>query len=499
MMRELSLINCRLDKRYDIHKRLGQGSYSEIFLAIDNYAASNSPHKTVVIKALNLFLQDEIDADLERTLIENFQNEAIALDRVRHPNIISRLGHGTAKDLDGTVFHYLILEYMSGGDLQRQLREGPILIPQALRYLEQASAGLEHAHSKGIIHRDIKPQNLLLDEQRRTVKIADFGVARLFAGDSPITRVGTNVYAPPEHSPAFAAKNAFNSKPLTPASDVYSFAKTAYTLFVGKPPREFENGQITAVPQTDGEARVRPGFVDVLRRATSEDPSARQQSIRELWSDLADVFDQDGDFETLVGTRSAEPQPYVSRGFSPLPPAKPQFATIAERFPAVIGSPLPDPPMYTPPALSSGALRNDIEPKDHPPKATPQAEQPLRKRRLRRFTKRLVTGTAVLAISAGLLYGTAVYIGNKLASMPVISSVFGYKTGVATTDIYLRPAPNANNEPIGLVTKNSKVRIVNSQNNWYQVDVIEQGRQPAGQASVTQGWLNGKYLQISSN
>jgi serine/threonine protein kinase len=63
-------------------------------------------------------LQDDLDDDLERTLVENFQNEAVALDRVRHPNIISRIGHGTARDLVGTIFHYLVLEYLPGGDLQ---------------------------------------------------------------------------------------------------------------------------------------------------------------------------------------------------------------------------------------------------------------------------------------------------------------------------------------------------------------------------------------------
>ena len=102
-MRELSLNSCRLDRRYDVLEQLGRGSYAEIFLAKDTLASPQSPHSTVVIKALNVFLQDDLDADLERTLVENFQNEAIALDRVRHPNIISRIGHGTSRDLRGTA------------------------------------------------------------------------------------------------------------------------------------------------------------------------------------------------------------------------------------------------------------------------------------------------------------------------------------------------------------------------------------------------------------
>src|SRR5687768_5216747 len=157
-MRELSLSNCRLDKRYDVQRELGRGSYAEIFVAHDIMASPNSPHKCVVIKALNVFLQDDLDPDLERTLVENFQNEAIALDRVRHPNIISRLGHGTARDLEGAVFHYLILEYLSGGNLQTLLRKEKLDPELAFSYVEQVCAGLRHAHLRGVIHRDIKPQ-----------------------------------------------------------------------------------------------------------------------------------------------------------------------------------------------------------------------------------------------------------------------------------------------------------------------------------------------------
>src|SRR6266699_2875153 len=139
-MKELSLNNCRLDKRYDIRELLGRGSYAEIFLARDILASTQSPHSTVVIKALNVFLQDDLDDDLEHTLVENFQNEAIALDRVRHPNVISRIGHGTARDLRGTVFHYIVLEYLSGGDLRNVARKLDIPLGRAFGYIEQVCA-----------------------------------------------------------------------------------------------------------------------------------------------------------------------------------------------------------------------------------------------------------------------------------------------------------------------------------------------------------------------
>src|SRR6266576_1740000 len=115
-MTELKLLQCRVDGRYDSAGRQGHGSDAEIYLARDT-AATDERFRSVVIKALNVLLQGYQDPELEQTLIQNFQNEAVALDRVRHPNIISRLGHGTAFDLGGTSFNYMVLEHLSGGDL----------------------------------------------------------------------------------------------------------------------------------------------------------------------------------------------------------------------------------------------------------------------------------------------------------------------------------------------------------------------------------------------
>src|ERR1700755_1012631 len=234
-MSELTLHQCRLDGRYDVLDCLGRGSYSEVYVARDTAAAEGAP-RTVVIKALNTPLQGVAAAELERTLIENFRNEAIALDRVRHPNIISRLGHGTAIDLQGRTFHYLVVEYLPGGDLQALVRSHPLPLEAALFYLEQICAALSNAHKHGVIHRDVKPQNILLTADQRTAKIADFGVAKIEAAEGAITRVGTDVYAAPEHHP-LATTGPLDTSSLTrrvailtPAADIYSLAKTTYML-----------------------------------------------------------------------------------------------------------------------------------------------------------------------------------------------------------------------------------------------------------------------------
>src|SRR3982751_5038420 len=252
-MSELKLQQSRLDGRYDILECLGRGSYAEIYVANDNAAVDDAP-RTIVIKALNLYLQGEPDAELERTLVSNFQNEAVALDRVRHPNVINRLGHGTAIDLPSTTFNYIVLEYLPGGDLYAMTKTRPLSIKQALLYLEQVCSGLAHAHKCGVIHRDIKPQNLLLTADQQVVKIADFGVARIDATDGAITRVGTNIYSAPGHNPLMqtgqldAGGLRLSHDPLTPAADIYSLAKTAYTLIAGESPRRFAQHALTELP-----------------------------------------------------------------------------------------------------------------------------------------------------------------------------------------------------------------------------------------------------------
>jgi|CXWL01.1.fsa_nt_gi serine/threonine protein kinase len=500
LMKELFLHNCRLDKRYDVFDHLGRGSYAEIFLAKDTLASPQSPHRQVVIKALNVFLQDDLDADLERTLVENFQNEAVALDRVRHPNIISRIGHGTARDLRGAVFHYLVLEYLAGGDLQNRMRRQKVPLQQALGYIEQTCAGLGHAHSRGIIHRDIKPQNILLTADFSTVKIADFGVARFSAADSPITKVGTNIYAPPEHSPLTIRRDGVEAR-LTPAADIYSLAKTIHTLLTGESPRAFANEAITSLPDTVREEEWAEDLLRVLKRATDDEPSMRQQSVEELWADLATVrqIAADGEFSTLLRSDLAAPQAHVSRGYTPITPALPQFEQIAETSPVYV------PPVYDPLKHPAMPAKNDLRPPaaqnagfrapvTTAPTANPAAVPKRKRRTLRRF--------AVFAVSAvlftGALYGTASYMRGR-GGLPAITNPFRTQTAIANTDIYLRPTPNTENEPIGLVTKNSRVKIVNSQNNWYQVDVVEQGRVRPVAANSTRGWLNGKYLEFTSN
>jgi serine/threonine protein kinase len=190
-MSELKLLQCRLDGRYDIEDCLGRGSYAEIYLARDN-AATDEQFRSVVIKARMFWLKLS-SFDLSKP-DSNFQGKP-SRSIVRHPNIISRLGHGTALDLNGTAFHYLVLEYLG-----RRSREA--LPPRRWRSINAVlvAAGVPdlHAHECGVIHRDIAPEPAHGPIIR--LKIADFGVARIGRLTAPSPRRHKHLCGP-EHNP----------------------------------------------------------------------------------------------------------------------------------------------------------------------------------------------------------------------------------------------------------------------------------------------------------
>lgn len=500
-MKELALNNCRLDGRYDIQNLLGRGSYAEIYVARDTLASPHSPHHLVVIKALNVFLQNDLDTDLERTLVENFQNEAVALDRVRHPNILSRLGHGTARDLRGTIFHYLVLEYLPGGDLARLCRKRSLPLAEALNFIEQVSAGLNHAHKFGVIHRDVKPQNLLLTEDQKTVKIADFGVARVSQVDSPITRVGTDIYAAPEHSPAMAGNSGvLTFAKLTPAADIFSLAKSAYVLITGESPRFFAGGTITELPFAVRQEDWAEDLLKVLNKATQVDPQERFQTVKEFWlalSPLKRFTEAGGKTETRIEKNLSDtPLPSIAKGYSPLAPERPAFNTSRElkiknrenllRDPSLVVKLDQKNPIYQPPPTNPAPLVEDKQSEIFDQYNAPPPKRPF---------SRFATLAIFLVLFAGSLYATYNYLsGQGFFSRGVNSSTA--TIGTARTDVNLRPSPSSGNEPIGLVTKNSRVRIVNRQNSWYEIAVIEHGRPKENPASADRGWVYGKFIEI---
>ncbi|MGH9937460.1 MAG: serine/threonine protein kinase, partial [Blastocatellia bacterium] len=186
-----------------------------------------------------------------------------------------------------------------------------------------------YAHDKGIIHRDLKPNNFLLSADHRTLKIADFGVAKIATGeDNEITRVGADIYAPPEHHPGAARGEGAR---LTASADIYSLAKSFYTTVCGRPPSQFKCDPITYLPADSIKESVMRRLLDVLRRATDDDPAARYASVVEFWSDLAQVASvgeeekADETLEAADDTTIVRPRLNVAPGSLPSTPVQPDF------------------------------------------------------------------------------------------------------------------------------------------------------------------------------
>jgi serine/threonine protein kinase len=511
-MSELKLQQSRLDGRYDILECLGRGSYAEIYVANDNAALEGQP-RTIVIKALNLYLQDAPDAELERTLVTNFQNEAVALDRVRHPNVINRLGHGTAIDLAGTTFHYIVLEYLPGGDLFALTKTRPLSLKRALHYLEQVCSGLAHAHKCGVIHRDIKPQNLLLTADQETVKIADFGVARLDNTDGAITRVGTNIYSAPEHNPLMqtgqldATGLRLPHDHLTPAADIYSLAKTTYTLLAGESPRRFAQHTVIELPEHLRDQYWSNPVLRVLEKATQDRPDARYQTVEEFWDDMADASMPPTrplqmvtpELQQLRRKPSADLSVEPEDEFTEAAPPRPHFDVPRPVLTEVDSQKRPR--IVVPINLGIEARRvREMQMRQEAKRRIQSLGPPVTASVLPASRKRraLVALGLILAFS-GMLLATHKYVTthwNPLTTVQQNVEPIG-RQGVTTTDVNLRPvASSANNVPIGLAESGSKVKVLNADTNWFEVQVVEHGRPKIDPYSSDRGWIRKIYVKF---
>ena len=514
-MSELKLQQSRLDGRYDILECLGRGSYAEIYVANDNAAPEGSA-RTIVIKALNLYLQDEPDNELERTLVTNFQNEAVALDRVRHPNVINRLGHGTAIDLAGTTFHYIVLEYLPGGDMLKLTKAHPLSIQRALFYLEQVCSGLAHAHKCGVIHRDIKPQNLLLTEDREIVKIADFGVARIDATEGAITRVGTNIYSAPEHNPLIQTGQLDTTglklphDHLTPAADIYSLAKTTYALIAGESPRRFAHHSLSELPLLARDTYWGDAVLRVLQKATQNRAEERYQTVEEFWDELSDASLPPTRPLQMVPALEVRRKPSEELSIDPEPedfteaaPPRPHFAVpgpVDLTFAGV--DTIKRPRIVVPINLEA---RRQMELRERQQLAAEQSANgrkrstveeilpPSKKRRA------LVAAGLILAFS-GMLLATHKYVTSQWNPLSEITRItepplIG-REGFTTTDVNLRPVANVSQDPIGLAESGSKVKVLSADNNWYEVQVMEHSRTKVDPYSSDRGWINKRYVRF---
>jgi eukaryotic-like serine/threonine-protein kinase len=323
--------------RYEIHSRIGRGGMADVFLARDRLL-----DRPVAVKVL--FPEYATDP----SFVERFRREAQAAANLNHPNIVGVYDWGRQ---GGTYF--IVMEYVNGRTLAELLRgDGPLPPNRAVDITGEVTAALSFAHRNGVVHRDVKPGNILVSPGG-TVKVADFGIARALnsSTEADLTQagavMGTATYFSPEQ--------AQGGNP-DPRSDLYSLGIVMYEMAAGRPPFQGENPVAIAYKQVHEAPRVlstaRPdvprGYEAIVMKLLAKAPADRYPSAEDLRADLVRfrsgqqpialaALAASGTDPTTVGPRAAAVVPTtVVRASSPLPAVVHQPTTGMTRVQAEV-------------------------------------------------------------------------------------------------------------------------------------------------------------------
>jgi len=265
--------------RYELHELVGSGGMSNVFRAHDRLL-----ERSVAIKVLH----EQYSADED--YVERFRREARSVAQLAHPNIVTVIDRG---EEDGR--QYIVFEYVEGENLKGLLSHGALPVDQALRYGLQIAGALDFAHKRGLVHRDVKPQNVLLTEEGEP-KVTDFGIARSVDVQSVTqsgTVLGTSDYIAPEQA---------RGEQVDQRTDIYSLGVMLYELLTGEVPYSGDNFVAVAmqhlhdpVPSVLDRRRDVPVRLDLaVQRAMAKDPADRFESMEELIDELERCFGELG-------------------------------------------------------------------------------------------------------------------------------------------------------------------------------------------------------------
>lgn len=306
-----------LNNRYRLLELLGSGGMAVVYKGVDTLL-----QRRVAVKVLRKgFASDP-------AFLARFQREARAAANLDHPNVVRVYDVGQ----DGER-HYIVMEYVDGQDLKTLIRQqGRLGVDEALEIAIQVCAGVGHAHKAGVIHCDIKPQNVLVTRDGRA-KVTDFGIARALS-ESGLTESETVWGSPLYFSPEQAA-----GEPPSPASDVYSIGVVMYEMLAGAPPFQAEKPAALALmhmreeppPLAVRNPQVPPQLEWIIRKVLAKEPSARYRTAEQL-AHVLEEYRRHG--EQMTGWQPAVP--------SRIPSTPPPLDYAAEAEPAPMSRAAPE-------------------------------------------------------------------------------------------------------------------------------------------------------------
>jgi len=271
----------KVNDRYEIIKTIGEGGMANVYLAEDSIL-----ERKVAVKVLRGDLSND------EKFIRRFKREALSVSNLSHPNIVEVYDVG---EEDGN--YYIVMEYIEGTTLKQLLQKrGALTLTEVIDIMSQLTDGLAHAHEAYIIHRDIKPQNIMI-EDNGLIKITDFGIA-MALNSTQLTQtnsvMGSVHYLPPEQA---------NGKGSTIKSDIYSLGILMYELLTGVVPFKGDNAVEIAlkhmkekVPSVRKQNPTIPQSIEnIVLKATAKNPKNRYDSVRDMYTELQTAMERNNE------------------------------------------------------------------------------------------------------------------------------------------------------------------------------------------------------------
>ena len=295
---------------FTIEKEIGRGGMAVVFLANDKSLARKVALKVLPPNLLN-----------DSELCKHFVKEARLAAKISHPNIIPIYSVGQSSKGQP----YFVMAYLQGGSLANRIKQGPLPIDESVRIVRETLSGLTYAHKKGIIHRDIKPDNILFSDQGHAI-IADFGIAGAVQGTQTATMFGMNA-----GTPVYMSPELFKGHKADPRSDIYAVGTMFYQMLTGQPPfmradlpgLMYEHISTPPSPPQTQRAEIPEELNAAILKALAKEPNDRFQSAKEF----ATAIGFEGSLSSISFSTKESAQPKQEVSVSPTEEEEEIFAT----------------------------------------------------------------------------------------------------------------------------------------------------------------------------